>query len=207
MSQNNVASKPVSKIQLDECICCDLVTFVPLLFDENCQSSHNLRLNLTITFTESQLTIPLDNSSGVNIVFCIKRGVLELKLKNGKMDLHERNTLRNEIDNLIGIPQGSSEAPQWKFTLLNDENSKCLQGHIQHQNLGIIELLEEVGKYFELEAIFKIQEVNRNHIKIKYLDVEIEDKIQKENFISYFLNYLQEQYKLDNYVKKVIVTI
>lgn len=207
MSPNNVASKPISKIQLDECICCDLVTFVPLLFDDNFQSSQNLRLTLTITFTESQVTIRLPNSSGINIVFCIKRGVLEFKLRNGKMDFHERNTLRNETDNLIGIPQGSFDTPQWKFTLLNDENSKCLQGHIQHQNLGIIELLEEVGQHFELEAIFKIQEVDRNHIKIKCLDVEIVDKIQKENYIIYFLHYLKEEYKLDNYVKRVIVKL
>ncbi|MEH2239351.1 hypothetical protein [Nostoc sp.] len=205
MSQT-VASQPVSKIQGRECICCDLVTFDPLLFYDNCQSSQNLRLILTINFCESkEEPIPLKDGSIVNIIFGIKRGNLECGLTNARMDLNKGNSFDNEIYNWRVMHCGIPEAPKWKFTLLN--GSEFLEGSLKDQCLGIIDLLE-VGKYFELEAIFKIN-VNRNHIKVICSDrgSVTKTKIQRESEIGLCLQYLQEKYRLDNYVSRVVVNI
>ncbi|MEH1846941.1 MAG: hypothetical protein V7L25_18585 [Nostoc sp.] len=202
MSQNNVASNPVSRTQSEDYIC-NLVTFEPLLFNDNCQLLQNLRLILTITFCRTEVVVTLDDGSEVNIIFGIKTGNLIFTLKNGRMPLNNRKTFDNIRYRWRVIHRGISQSPEWNFTLLN--GSEFLEGALQNKYLGIIELLE-VGKYFELEAIFKIN-VNLNHIKVICTDSKSVNKIQKGTEIACFLRELKNQYRLDNYVSKVVVYI
>ena len=207
MSQNSAS--PVSTTRFSEYIY-NLVTFELDVY-ETVESSQHLCLNLSVTFTTSEVTIKRFFRPSVSIIFGIKRGNLNLKFKNGKMNLRKRKPFDNERDNWRVIDKGLPEAPGWEFTLLNHSKGVMLtqpsplQGEIKNQFIGYIELLKP-GEFFELEATFEIS-INRNHIVVIETDGVPGNRKQKETKTSAVLKYLKNQNKLEKYLSKVVVNI
>ncbi|GAA6617577.1 effector-associated domain EAD1-containing protein [Scytonema sp. NUACC26] len=161
-----------------------------------------LRVDLSISFGTPEVRIPklCPNHSGesIDIKFGIKNGELCFNLRNGRMPLSERKSLVSQYNIWRGTPIGKPEAPKWEFGLQNE--SRILHDCLINEVLGILELLD-ANICCELEAVFQINHVNRNNIKIISLD-DGTNKKQKDTQIALLLKdklYPTREIKTKNY--------
>lgn len=182
----------------------NLTTFELQLY-KNLNIQKNYCLNLSITFTTPVAEI----SQAMSITFAIKKGILQLKITNGKMDLHTRKSFENPKFYWMAIDRGLPETPEWEFSFMEPSTSEfqktfCyLYGDIKEQYLGLLELIE-TSKCLEIEAIFKTC-INRDHIEI--LCSNDVTKKQKETKIGKLLRFLKKPEQLGNYVSKIIIKV
>ncbi|MBD2415837.1 hypothetical protein H6H01_35025 [Nostoc calcicola FACHB-3891] len=182
----------------------NLTTFELHLY-KNLNLQKNYCLNLSITFTTTVANI----SQAMSISFAIKRGILQLKITNGKMDFHTRESFENTKFYWSATERGLPETPEWEFSFIEPLKSKysksfCyLYGGIKEQYLGSLELIE-ISKCLEIEAIFKT-DINRDHIEI--LCSNDVNKKQKETKLGKLLRFLKKPEQLGNYVSKIIIKV